>query len=321
MSELLVSVIIQTFNHEKYISQAIEGVLAQQTDFPYEVIIAEDCSTDKTREIVFAYQCRFPETIRVITSQQNVGARQNSVRAINAAKGKYIAYCEGDDYWRDPLKLKKQVAVMKSDELITMCFHAVMYEYEIASKKNKIVHYNRGNRYFSIEDVIVDGGRFYKTVTAMIKRSIFKNMPEWYIQSPVGDVAMSLLAAINGRIYYFDEAMAVYRVGVPGSWTQRSSANPEFIIRNIEELSIMRNKFDEYTNYSYHKYILRRNRMTIKVMLLGGNLPTKEFKQLLDFYYDELAIPDRFVLSAVAALHTYWYQYKNRGSCRLSAKP
>jgi len=90
-----------TYNHERYIIQAIQGVLMQKTDFPIELIIGEDCSTDRTREIVFDYQKKYSDRIRVITADNNVGMMNNSSRTMAACRGKYIALCEGDDYWTD----------------------------------------------------------------------------------------------------------------------------------------------------------------------------------------------------------------------------
>ena len=105
----LVSVHMITYNHEPYIAQAIEGVLMQQASFPFELIIGEDCSTDRTREIALEYQKKHSDTIRVITGAHNVGASANELRTDAACRGKYVAYCEGDDYWHHPLKLQKQV--------------------------------------------------------------------------------------------------------------------------------------------------------------------------------------------------------------------
>lgn len=114
MNTPLISVKMITYNHARYISQAIECVLAQKTVFPFELVIGEDCSTDGTREIVFDYARRYPELIRVITTDQNVGMQKNSNRTSDACQGKYIAYCEGDDYWHHPEKLQKQVAYLES---------------------------------------------------------------------------------------------------------------------------------------------------------------------------------------------------------------
>lgn len=112
--EPIVSVRMSTYNHEPYIAQAIEGVVTQETEYPFELIIGEDCSTDRTREIVFEYQKKYPDIIRVIAWDKNVGMRKNGRRAYMACRGKYIAICEGDDYWHHPGKLQKQIDFLEN---------------------------------------------------------------------------------------------------------------------------------------------------------------------------------------------------------------
>ena len=119
----LLSVVTITYNHAPYIAKCIESVLMQQVNFPMEFIIAEDCSTDGTRAICEEYAKKYPDLIRLITSETNVGVNPNELRAMKAVKGKYIAYCEGDDYWTDPLKLQKQVDFLESHSDYSVCFH------------------------------------------------------------------------------------------------------------------------------------------------------------------------------------------------------
>jgi len=119
----LLSVVCITYNHEPFIAKMIEGVLMQQTNFPIEFIIAEDCSTDKTREIVSDYALRYPNLIKLIISDYNVGAVANERRAMLQANGEYIAFCEGDDYWTDPYKLQKQVDFLETHLDYSVCFH------------------------------------------------------------------------------------------------------------------------------------------------------------------------------------------------------
>ena len=106
MSEPLASAVIITYNQAQYIGQTIECALAQKVNFDYEIVIGEDCSTDRTREICLRYQAKYPDIIRVITSDRNVGLLDNWYRSVKAAKGKYIAGCGGDDYWHNPNKIK-----------------------------------------------------------------------------------------------------------------------------------------------------------------------------------------------------------------------
>ena len=119
--EPLVSIRTSTYNHEKYIRQCIEGILMQKTDFPFEYIIGEDCSTDGTMAIVREYAQKYPDIIRVVTDDVNVGMRANGLRCIERCRGKYMAICEGDDWWTDPHKLQKQVDFLESHPDYLMC--------------------------------------------------------------------------------------------------------------------------------------------------------------------------------------------------------
>jgi len=130
VSNPLVSIVCITYNHEPFIRQALDSFLMQECDFPYEIVLAEDCSTDGTREICMEYAAKYPEIIHYIWSENNIGAVENEARAIRAAKGKYIALCEGDDYWTDPHKLQKQVAFMESHPEYSVTFHRYKIHYE-----------------------------------------------------------------------------------------------------------------------------------------------------------------------------------------------
>ena len=125
MTELnpIISVCMITYNHEAFISEAIEGVLMQKTSFPFELIISDDCSTDKTREICLKYKSKYPDIIRLLLPESNLGMTKNFIETIKSATGEYIAICEGDDYWTDQLKLQKQIDFMEVNTEYSVCFH------------------------------------------------------------------------------------------------------------------------------------------------------------------------------------------------------
>ena len=120
----LVSVCMTTYNHEAYLSRAIESVLAQETAFDVELVLGEDCSTDATRSVCEDYAARYPDRIRLVTSAENVGWRANYRRTFEACRGKYVAYLDGDDWWSDPRKLQKQADVLEADPECGMCYTA-----------------------------------------------------------------------------------------------------------------------------------------------------------------------------------------------------
>jgi len=112
-----------TYNHERYISEAIDGILMQECDFEYELVIGEDYSTDNTRKICEQYAAKYPNKIKLLQSVNNWGMNSNFIRTVKECNSKYIALCEGDDYWTDPLKLQKQVDFLEKNKEYSLCFH------------------------------------------------------------------------------------------------------------------------------------------------------------------------------------------------------
>lgn len=127
MIDPVVSICCITYNHEPFIANAIEGFLMQKTVYPYEIIIGDDYSTDKTREIIESYAKHHPELIKIITSDRNVGVIANENRVLTEAKGKYIAFCEGDDFWTNASKLQKQVEFLEKHPEFSVSFHRLKH--------------------------------------------------------------------------------------------------------------------------------------------------------------------------------------------------
>ena len=151
----VVSVHMITYNHEPYIRQAIEGVMMQKTDFEFELIIGEDCSQDKTREICFEYQKKYPDKIRVLWWHENVSKLGGNGRRVTAhCRGEFIALCEGDDYWIDPLKLQKQVDVMRKYPNVGICFCGVDRLMQSTGLYKKYAHHDAPAGIFSGRDVL-----------------------------------------------------------------------------------------------------------------------------------------------------------------------
>jgi len=182
MSEPLVSVKMITYNHAQYIRKAIEGVLQQKVDFPIELLIGEDCSTDGTREIVFDYQRKYPDIIKVITSEKNVGAKQNSLRTTKACKGKYIAFCEGDDFWQNENKLALQINAIGGKEKHKFVFTDYDVYHPITNHTiHNFVKYRNWKLTKNItpEDIIMDNiGNMILTCTVMICRELYMKIIE-----------------------------------------------------------------------------------------------------------------------------------------------
>jgi len=205
----VVSVILTTYNHEKYAAQAIEGVIMQQCDFPIELLIGEDCSTDRTLEVCREYQRRYPQIIRLITSEANVGAHQNYFRQHARTRGRYLALCDGDDYWTQPLKLQKQVEFLEANPEHTLCFHNAHIVYEEGRAKPHLFNL-KGLSTVTVREII-EWDWIIPTASIVVPRAAITMLPATFYSFPSGDLPLSILCASAGKVHYFDECMSVYR--------------------------------------------------------------------------------------------------------------
>lgn len=222
--ECVVSVCIQTYQHAPYIRECLDSVLKQKVNFPWEIIIGEDESTDGTREICIEYAKSYPNLIKLfLRSRKDViyvdgkpTGRRNMIENIMAAEGKYIALLEGDDFWLDPHKLQKQVDFLNSNPECVACHH--WHRYAVRDKET-------GE--FIVVDAPKKGQGYYPERTASV-HAIFANLmrvksrtimfrnildifPQWFYRVAYGDVALSMILGEYGDFGFIDEPMAVYR--------------------------------------------------------------------------------------------------------------
>lgn len=214
----LLSVCLLTYNHVDYIQQSIESILMQKVDFPIEIVIADDCSTDGTQEIVKDYAAKY-EFIRPILQEKNVGMARNVMDLLSTPSGKYVACIEGDDYWTDSYKLQKQVDFLEVNSDFAISFHRVNVVYEADNDKNHITNTNDTVKTF--EDLAA--GNFIHTVSCVFRRQ-FKSLPDWFANLSVTDYPVHLLNAQHGKIGFINEVMAVYRIHKGGMWGAKNPA-------------------------------------------------------------------------------------------------
>lgn len=224
LKQPLVSICCLTFNHSSYVRSAIDGFLMQKADFPYEILIHDDASGDGTGDIIREYQAKYPELIFPILqteNQYNKGITHAS-GAFNfpRARGKYIAMCEGDDYWTDPDKLRLQVEYLENHPECSICFHSAGIESVDGSMPGRVMRPYKGDQVVSSGE-IVNKTSGYATASLVFRTEAVKKLPDYYVNCPVGDIPMQLMAASIGNGYYMDQPMCVYRVGVSTSWTKR----------------------------------------------------------------------------------------------------
>jgi glycosyltransferase involved in cell wall biosynthesis len=234
----IVSVFMITYNHEKFIAQAIDSVLMQKTDFPYKIYLGEDCSTDKTRAICLEYKKNYPNKIELYLTDKNdiIKNIKTIYNACFKSGAKYVAMLEGDDYWTDPLKLQKQVDYLESNSDVVICFHNSMHLSEIEQNKKQVVRYN------NLRQVTEDGQELtiepkMGLVKYVLERNVattasimFRNnkiqLPDWYFTVQLGDWALQiLLLEKGGYIGYIDEAMCIHRAHAGGIHSSKTITN------------------------------------------------------------------------------------------------
>lgn len=231
----VVSVQMITYNHEPYIRQAIEGVMMQKTDFEFELIIGEDCSQDKTREICFEYQKKYPDKIRVLWWHENVRKfGGNSRRCRARCRGEFIALCEGDDYWIDPLKLQKQVDIMRKYPNVGFCFcgavdfhqtSGVSTNYDIANDVPTGVIFGKDflemNLFGRGVPAELKREAFVRTATSMYRVSVLRKAVQQYEilswRLRLGDVPLWLALSSVADVYYLPDQVAAYRMNNGGA--------------------------------------------------------------------------------------------------------
>lgn len=220
MTRPIASVRIITYNHAPYIAQAIDSVLSQRTSYPYEIIIGEDCSTDGTREIALRYQDHYPDRVRVITSEQNVGARANSLRSNEACQGKYLAFLDGDDYWHNPTKLQKQIDLLEAHPEIGLVHGEANVLDQATGDITRNAHEAAGLRYEDdpdpFEGLLTETYRIY-TATVCVRKPLLDQViaaNPYELAQPtflMGDTPRWLELSRVTRFAYVDESLATYR--------------------------------------------------------------------------------------------------------------
>jgi glycosyltransferase involved in cell wall biosynthesis len=205
-----VSVVLRTYDHEPFIAQAIESVLIQRTDFPFELVIAEDCSTDGTRGIVRDYADRIPQTVRTVLPEHNVGHGEIFRLALEEARGDFIAYLDGDDYWTSTAKLSCQVEFLERNQECVSCFHDVSLIYDEAGLPSGSLSPRFGGGRFTVEQVLMEC--FVPAPSMMFRREVAEELPAWVFESAWIDWLIHIRAAQRGPLGYIPQALAAYRV-------------------------------------------------------------------------------------------------------------
>lgn len=249
----IVSVCMITYNHEKFIEEAINGVLLQECEFEIELILANDCSTDKADEVIQNMLKTHPKAsmIKYFKHEKNIGMMPNFIFALQQCKGKYIALCEGDDYWTDPLKLQKQVDFLEGNDDYSGCFHNTMMinEKDVSPVLKAWRTYTKET--FLLEDTISEIALFHTSSFVFKRKLLF--LPEWFSKVQSGDMALFALIASKGPLHRIDNFMSMYRKNETGI-TNTITLN-DYHKNRIKLLAHFKETFTEDVHYKILKVI------------------------------------------------------------------
>lgn len=258
MRELpIVSVCMITYNHEKYIEEAINGVLMQECDFEIELILANDCSTDKTDEVIQNILKTHPRAsiIKYFKHEQNLGMMPNFIFALQQCEGKYIAMCEGDDYWIDSLKLQKQVGFLEDNIKYISHSHNVFFKDERNQESIPSLFSKLPTRDLLIDDVCPL--RCFHTASLTFRKSAIINFNFEFLANKIlsGDKYIYLNLFLQGSMFYEETPMAFYRRHEGGASTSEKLVqflNSDVKLYNyfVNKVDIeLKNKIKEAANY------------------------------------------------------------------------
>lgn len=214
--EVTVSILMLTYNHQKYVRRALDSVLGQETEYSFEIVVSDDASQDGTQELLLGYKDRYQDKISLLLSATNQGLIPNFLKAYKACRGKYIAICEGDDFWISRNKLQRQVSYLESHPDCNLTFHRAVNLYESSGTKSL------SNPHQKAESTILDLSRsnFITNVTAVFRHEPTLCLPEWFSQVSTYDYALHMLTSATGGIHYFSKPMAVYRQRKEAIWSR-----------------------------------------------------------------------------------------------------
>lgn len=323
MNNMGVSVLCLTYNQEDYIEQAIKSFLMQKTTFDFEILIHDDASTDGTAEIVRKYEKLYPDKIRAVIQTENQHSKGVNITGsflMPLVRGKYVAVCEGDDFWTDENKLQKQYNYMEQKPECAMCVH----DGWLISADEKIVFRSKPlsehECIFGIEDAIMGLGIKVVTNSFFYRAEILKfPLPKFMTIAPTGDYGRAIVNALHGYIYYFPEKMSAHRILAKNSFSSRmgngKKSQKKWAV-HLQRQKDMMDELDRYTDYKYtnvirksyeeqcfKNYLLTKNKEMLKVEPFKTMLQNMSARTKFEFYFPHL-------FGIVQRLHYYYLEKK-----------
>lgn len=261
-----VSIVVTSYNHEKYIRQCLESILSQKGDFEMEIILGDDCSTDGTGQILEEYKKKYPEIIKKLQNEKNLGITKNLKRSLDACTGRYIAVCEGDDYWTSDEKIQRQMQLLETHLDYSMCFSALTLYYEKEGKyslHNDQVKFPRDE--LTVEDLIAVNyiGNFS---CCMYRASFVHKLPDSLFKMLMADWLFNMACSEMGKIGFIREPLSVYRIHAHGAWAGKTD------IDQISEIIDLSKNYNQYFQCRYNDLFEK------KLVVLADQLAARNSK-------------------------------------------
>ena len=247
-----VSIVCTAFNHERYIRQTLEGFLMQKTDFPFEVLISDDASTDNTAEIIREYELKYPEIIKPVYMKENQHNKGVACADIlfKMVKTEYVAWCEGDDFWIDENKLQMQVDFMDAHPDYSLCAHAAYNCYEDGAFMKEMFRPFQSSKTVTTEEAM-SAWRF-STASLFYRTQMRPQIPAPFQgNAPSSDYSTVVYLALNGKVYYIDKPMCVYRRNSVSSLSRMNVNSMDRSLRTLSGLCALADRIDAYSEYKY----------------------------------------------------------------------
>jgi glycosyltransferase involved in cell wall biosynthesis len=259
LSTVEVTVLVVTYNHAGFIEAAVESVLTQETDFGVEVIISEDCSTDGTREIVQRLAESRPDRIRLFLSERNLNDNTVLRRGFEAARGRYVALLDGDDFWTSKHKLQKQVDFLEAHPDCSSCFHNVNVVYEGDATPSHLFHQDdqvegvtapRPKPISTLADIV--RSNFIPTCSVVFRADVARDLPPWFDDLELIQ-PLHVMTAKRGDLAYLDEVMGTYRVHPGGVWSMDRSKYQ--LLSDVEGVARTYDVINQHLGFSFDREI------------------------------------------------------------------
>ena len=276
MQKQTISVIVITYNQEYLIKEALDSILSQRVDANLEILVADDCSTDRTASVVKALQEEHPGKITLLESQTNLGHTRNYARAWAQAKGDYIAHCDGDDYWTDPLKLAKQLEFLETHPGFSACANKINVICEGVVLEESVPHTDK--QVITTEDLLE--ACYPHNSSLFFRNRLFQTFPDFFFGLTGHDWCISILNSLHGPIRILPETLSIWRSRRDGLWGGRET---EF---HLEHTQLFLGKMMDFIPKSYKTTVRKyriRNYFQLSDHCLRSHNPSKA-----RFYFSKL---------------------------------